>query len=141
MGAGLGDALVQQGRAEGRLEEEIRWPLGDLEAANRIRAICSAAQASVEKINGRAGKRQNRRDKKNIEGYEQAVKTAMEIAVKISDDLVRDAAVRQIISLCMIANNPTTAGILLRAIKAETFRKKSSTRIQHCAARRAIASN
>jgi hypothetical protein len=105
-------------------DEEIRWPLGDLEAANRIRAICNAASLSVEKMNGRAGKRENQRDKHDTERYEHAAKTAMEIAMKISDDLVRDAAVRQIIGLCMMANNPKTAGILLRAINADTFREE-----------------
>jgi hypothetical protein len=48
----------------------------------------------------------------------------MEIAMKISDDLVRDSAVRQIIGLCMMADNPKTAGILLRAINAEAFREE-----------------
>ena len=105
-------------------EEDIRWPLGDLEAANRIRAICNSASSSAEKMNGRAGKREDKRNKQDIERYERAAKIAMEIAMKISDDLVRDSAVRQIISLCMMANNPKTAGILLRAINAETFREE-----------------
>jgi hypothetical protein len=105
-------------------EEDIDWPLGDLEAANRIRAICSAASTSVEKMSGRAGGLEDKRNKREIERYERAAKTAMEIAMKISDDLVRDSAVRQIIGLCMMANNLKTAEILLRAIHAETFREE-----------------
>ena len=105
-------------------EEEIRWPLGDLEAANKIRAICNAASQSAEKISGHAGRREDKRNRLEAERYERAAKTAMEIAMKISDDLVRDAAVREIIRLCMMANNLKTAEILLRAIHAETFREE-----------------
>jgi Mg2+/Co2+ transporter CorC len=105
-------------------EEDIDWPLGDLEAANRIRAICSAASTSAEKMSARADVSEDKRDSRDTERYERAAKTAMEIAMKISDDLVRDAAVRQIIGLCMMANNLKTAEILLRVIHAEAFREE-----------------
>src|ERR1700678_935228 len=105
-------------------EEDIDWPLGDLEAANRIRAICGAASTSAEKMSARADVSEDKRDSRDTERYERAAKTAMEIAMKISDDLVRDAAVRQIIGLCMMANNLKTAEILLRAIQAETYREE-----------------
>jgi predicted Mrr-cat superfamily restriction endonuclease len=105
-------------------EEDIDWPLGDLEAANRIRAICSAASTSAEKMSARAGVPQDKHNGRETERYERAARTAMEIAMKISDDLVRDAAVRQIIGLCMMANNLKTAEILLRVIHAEAFREE-----------------
>ena len=105
-------------------EEDIDWPLGDLEAANRIRAICSAASTSAEKMSTRADVPQDKRNRRDTERYERAARTAMEIAMKISDDLVRDAAVRQIIGLCMMANNLKTAEILLRVIHAEAFREE-----------------
>ena len=105
-------------------EEDIDWPLGDLEAANRIRAICGAASTSAAKMNARAGGLEDTRNKRETERYERAAKTAMEIAMKISDDLVRDSAVRQIIGLCMMANNLKTAEILLRVIHAEAFREE-----------------
>jgi hypothetical protein len=105
-------------------EEEIRWPLGDLEAAKKVRTICNAAALSAEKISGHVGRREDKGNRQDAERYERAAKTAMEIAMKISDDLVRDAAVRQIIRLCMMANNRKTAEILLRAINAETFREE-----------------
>jgi hypothetical protein len=105
-------------------EEDIRWPLGDLEAANRVRAICNAASLSAEKMSGRLGRPENKRDRQETDRYERAAKTAMEITMKISDDLIRDSAVRQIIGLCMMANNLKTAKILVRAIRAETFREE-----------------
>ena len=47
----------------------------------------------------------------------------MEIAIKISDDLLRDSAVRQIVSLCVKANDLRTARILFRAIQAVSIRE------------------
>ncbi len=47
----------------------------------------------------------------------------MEIAIKMSDDLMRDSAVRQIVGLCVKANNLNTARILLRGIQAVSNRE------------------
>ena len=47
----------------------------------------------------------------------------MQIAMKISDDLLRDSSVRQIVSLCISANDLKTARILFRAIQAATIRE------------------
>ena len=99
-------------------DEEIQWPVGDIEAAHRIREICRSATGSAEKAAGAA-------EKKNpeTERYERAARTAMEIAMKIADDLLRDSSVRQIVSLCVMANDLKTARILLRAIGAVSIRE------------------
>src|SRR5260370_34936971 len=47
----------------------------------------------------------------------------MKIAIKISDDLLRDSAVRQIVTLCLKANDLKTARILFRAIQAISIRE------------------
>ena len=47
----------------------------------------------------------------------------MEIAMKISDSLMRDDAVHRIVNLCMIANDIKTAQILFRAIHASWIRE------------------
>jgi hypothetical protein len=47
----------------------------------------------------------------------------MEIAMKISDDLMRDSAVGEIVDLCVRANDVTTARILFRAIQAQSIRE------------------
>jgi len=96
-------------------DETIEGPLGDIEAAARIRAICGAAAASA------AGSARN--DKRGSERYERAAKVAMEIAMKISDGLMRDDAVRRIVDLCMIAGDLKTAQILFRAIHAGWIRE------------------
>jgi hypothetical protein len=96
-------------------DEAIEWPLGDIEAAERIRAICDAAAASA------AGSLRN--DQSDSARYERAAKVAMEIAMKISDGLMRDDAVHRIVDLCMKANDIKTSQILCRAIHASWIRE------------------
>jgi hypothetical protein len=67
-------------------DADIQGPIGDIEAAQKIRAICTAAADLAKDVgdgNSQAA---------NTERYERAVKTAMQIAMKIVDDLLRDAA-------------------------------------------------
>jgi hypothetical protein len=102
-------------------EEPIEDSIGDIGAAQRIREICRAAADSAEKV-GAAADRNHKKVKGDAERYERAAKTAMEIAMKISDELLRDAAVREIVELCLRAGNVTTAHTLLRAIQAKSIR-------------------
>jgi hypothetical protein len=99
-------------------DEEIRWPIGDIEAAQKIRGICRSAADSAEKVAGGAGRPQDKKARYEVERYERASRAAMEIAIKMSDDLLRDASVRQIVELCLKANDLSTARILFRAIHA-----------------------
>jgi hypothetical protein len=103
-------------------DEAIQWPIGDIEAAHRIRDICRSAVDSAEKVAGFAGRLDNKKNKYEAERYERAARTAMEIAMKMADDLLRDSSVRQIVSLCMKASDLKTARILLRAIQAASIR-------------------
>jgi hypothetical protein len=103
-------------------EEEIRWPIGDIEAAHRIREICRSAADSAGKIAGAADRRDKKR-KQETERYERAAKAAMEIAIKIADDLMRDSSLRQIVSLCVTADDLKTARILFRAIQSVSIRE------------------
>jgi hypothetical protein len=104
-------------------DEEIQWPIGDIEAAHRIRVICRSAADSAEKIGGFADRPPAKKNNYETERYERAAKIAMEIAIKISDDLLRDSSVRQIVSLCVKANDLRTARILFRAIQAVSIRE------------------
>jgi len=111
-------------------DEEIRGPIGDIEAAEKIRDICRSAADSAERIGNPAGlvgskqkkpdKNQNERDSQR---FQRAARAAMGIAMKISDDLMRDAAVREIVDLCVKANDMRTAPILFRAIQAASIRE------------------
>ena len=103
-------------------DEDIQWPIGDIEAANKIRDICRSALDSAEKVAGFAGPLNNK-NKSEAERYKRATKAAMEIAIKISDDLLRDSSVRQIVTLCVKGNDLKTARILFRAIQAVSIRE------------------
>jgi hypothetical protein len=118
-------------------DEEIQWPIGDIEAAHKIRDICRSAAESAEKT-GRFAERQDKnndeknndnkntdsgRNKYEADRYQRAAKAAMEIAIKISDELLRDSSVRQIVDLCVKANDLRTARILFRAIQTTSIRE------------------
>jgi hypothetical protein len=103
-------------------DEEIQWPIGDIEAAHKIRLICRSAADSAEKV-ADTGARSEKDRTYEAERYERAAKAAMEIAMKISDDLLRDSSVRQIVSLCLTANDLKTARILFRAIQSVSIRE------------------
>jgi hypothetical protein len=103
-------------------DEDIQWPIGDIEAAHKIRDVCRSAADSAEKLAGSADRSDNK-IKYEVERYERAAKTAMKIAIKVSDDLLRDSAVRQIVNLCLQANDLRTARILFRAIQSVSIKE------------------
>ncbi len=110
-------------------DEAVEGPIGDIEAAERIRAICQAATPSAELVGDHGA--QTLRGKASVEGhrkrererYERAARSAMQTAMKISDDLMRDDSVRRIVDLCMKADDVETAQILYRAIQAAWIRE------------------
>jgi hypothetical protein len=115
--------LFNKGKRQEIWDEDI--PIGDIEAARRIRDICRAAADSAKKVAGFADRpdKNSKKNKYEADRYERAAKAAMEIAIKMSDDLLRDAAVRQIVNLCAQAGDFRTARILLRAIQAVSIRE------------------
>jgi hypothetical protein len=100
-------------------EEPLGGPIGDIEAAHRIRDICRAAADSAAKAGATGG----RNPPDQFQRYERAARAAMEIAMKISDDLLRDSSVRQIIDLCLRADDQRTARILFRAVQTPSMRE------------------
>ena len=102
-------------------DEAFEATAGDIEAAKRIRGICSSAADSAEKV-GAAADRTHKKVKDDVVRYERAARAAMQTAMKISDELLRDAAVRQIVELCLKAGKLITAQTLFRAIQAASIR-------------------
>jgi hypothetical protein len=98
-------------------DDAVPEVINDLEAAQRIRRICEAAADIAKSVGSRTGGSAEK------ERYERAARTAMQIALRISDDLVRDAALRQIIDLSVKANSLRTAEVLLRGIQAVSIRE------------------
>ena len=104
-------------------DDEVEGLIDDIDAAHRIRDICRSATESAEKVADSVGRRNNRSRKSEHERYQRAARAAMETAIKIADDLLRDASLRQIISLCVTANDLNTARILFRAVQAPSIRE------------------
>jgi hypothetical protein len=104
-------------------DENIQWPIGDIQAAHRIREICRSAVDSAEEVGGFADRPDSKKNRYETERYERAAKAAMEIAIKISDDLLRDSSVRLIVNLCATASDLKTARILFRAIQSASIRE------------------
>lgn len=104
-------------------EESRSWS----RSATSRRPSASAASAGPPSAKqaahlGLSGKRATQKKQKfESERYERAAKAAMEIALKMTDELMCDAAVREIIDLCLAANNDKTARILLRVIQTPSI--------------------
>jgi hypothetical protein len=96
-------------------------PLGDIEAAQKIREICASAGAIADKM-AASGRRADKDKTAETERYQAAIKRALELAMKISDDAMRDVSVSQIIALCVTVDHMKTARILVRAINSESTR-------------------
>jgi hypothetical protein len=133
---GLAMRLFNKGKPKDLWDEVIQWPIEDLEAARRIRDICNAAIGSAEKVSSQMGAAKTKANKDETERYKRASKAAMQIAIKISDDLLRDAALRQIVALSVKANELRTAAVLFRGIQAVSI--KEDVLNEHPALRQAV---
>lgn len=109
-------------------EDATAAPSGDIEAAETIRNICRSAAESADFVGGYAARAdnakrsvQNKHEDENAR-YQSAAKAAMEIAMKVSDELMRDAALKEIVELCLRANDTRTAAILFRAVLTPSIR-------------------
>jgi hypothetical protein len=97
-------------------------PLGDIGAAHKIRDICASAGTIAERLAAAGGRDAEKRHAADAERYQAAIKRALEIAMQISDDSMRDVSVSQIIKLCVQVDHLKTARVLLRAIQSEKSR-------------------
>jgi len=97
-------------------------PLGDIGAAHKIRDICASAGTIAERLVEAGGPDAEKKLAADAERYQAAIKRALEIAMQISDDSMRDVSVSQIIKLCVQVDHLKTAKVLLRAIQSEKTR-------------------
>ena len=97
-------------------------PLGDIDAAHKIRDICTAAGAIADKLVAVGTRDAEKKLAADAARYQAAIKRALEVAMQISDDSMRDVSVSQIIKLCMQVDHLKTARVLLRAIRSEKTR-------------------
>ena len=97
-------------------------PLGDIGAAHKIRDICVSAGTIAERLVAAGGRDAEKQQAADAERYQAAIKRALEIAMQISDDSMRDVSVSQIIKLCVQVDHLKTARVLLRTIRSEKTR-------------------
>jgi hypothetical protein len=97
-------------------------PLGDIGAAHKIRDICASAGTIAERLAAAGGRDAEQKQAADAERYQAAIKRALEIAMQISDDSMRDVSVSLIIKLCVQVDHLKTARVLLRAIQSEKTR-------------------
>ena len=102
-------------------------PLGDIAAAHKIRDICASAGAIAEKLVAAGPRDAEKKLATDAERYQAAIKRALEIAMQISDDSMRDVSVSQVIKLCVQLDHLQTARVLLRAIRSEKTRTELVT--------------
>ena len=99
-------------------------PLGDIAAAHKIRDICASAGAIAERLVAAGPRDAEKKLAADAERYQAAIKRALEIAMQISDDAMRDVSVSQIIRRSVQVDHLKTARILLRAIHSEKIRSE-----------------
>ena len=97
-------------------------PLGDIGAAHKIRDICASAAAIAEAMAAAGGRKAEQKRAADTERYRAGIRRALEIAMQISDDSMRDISVSQIIRLCVQVDHRKTARVLLGAIQSEKMR-------------------
>ena len=97
-------------------------PLGDIGAAHKIRDICASAGTIAERLVAAGGRDAEKKQAADAERYQAAIKRALEIAMQIADDSMRDVSVSQVIKLCVQVDHLKTARVLLRAIQSEKTR-------------------
>ena len=93
-------------------------PLGDIGAAHKIREICASAAAIAEAMAAAGGRNAEQKRAADAERYQAGIKRAIEIAMQISDDSMRDVSISQIIRLSVKMDHLKTARVLLRAIRS-----------------------
>jgi hypothetical protein len=99
-------------------------PLGDIGAAHKIREICASAAAIAEAMAAAGRRNAERKRAADAERYQAGIKRAIEIAMQISDDSMRDISVSQIIRLSVKMDHLKTARVLLRAIRSDRTRSE-----------------
>ncbi len=97
---------------------------GDIDLAHKIRDICASAASSADKLGALVNRPNDKIKKVETGRYEAAKRRALELAKQMSDELLRDTAVRQIVNLCMKSNDVETAAVLIDAIQTDKVRQE-----------------
>ena len=103
--------------------------IGDIEAARQIREICNSVAGSAEKVAGLFYGPNNRTKKREMDRYERAKKRAEKKVEQISDELLRDAAIYQILNFCMKANDVESSEKLYHQLQSTMIKIRRASNI------------
>jgi len=91
--------------------------IGDIEAARQICEICNSVAGSAERVAVLFYGPNIKTKVREMDRYERARKRAEKKLEQISDELLRDAAIFQILNLCMKANDVESAEKLFHQLQ------------------------
>jgi hypothetical protein len=95
---------------------------GEAKEVMRVKMICEVAHSSAQTV--REGKEDAEWLDHERKRYEKHRATALDAAKAITDEFYRDAAVHNIVDLCMIAGDRDVAKAVLRAVRTDYVRDK-----------------
>ena len=98
-------------------EIEDEEKIGDLELARQIREICNSVADCAEAVSVLYYGPRTETKKREIDRYERAKKRAEKKIEQISDELLRDTAIYQVLNFCMKATDVETAERLFHRIE------------------------
>ena len=98
-------------------EIEDEEKIGDIELARQIREICNSVADSAEAVSVLYYGPSTETKKREIDRYERAKKRAEKNIEQISDELLRDTAIYQVLNFCMKAGDVETAERLFHQIQ------------------------
>ena len=98
-------------------EIEDEEKIGDLELARQIREICNSVADSAEAVSVLYYGPRTETQVREIDRYERAKKRAEKKIEQISDELLRDTAIYQVLNFCMKARDVENAERLFRQIQ------------------------
>jgi pentatricopeptide repeat protein len=109
-----------------------RWPqntaydegaIDDIKAARQIREICNSVSGSAERVAVLFYGPNNKSKKREIDRYKRARKLAEKKVEQISDKLLRDTALNQILNFCMKANDIESAEKLFHQLQTTMIKE------------------
>jgi hypothetical protein len=95
---------------------------GDIDAARKIRDICSFASDSAESVASHVDRFEDKYKKYQQTRYESAKQRALKTSLKMHDPDLRDSSLRDVIGLCLKANDLRTAAVLMSAIQSKSVK-------------------
>ena len=102
--------------------ETVEGRQGDIDAARKIRDLCSFASDSAESVASYIDRFEDKYRKYQQTRYESAKQRALKTSLKMHDQDLRDSSLRDVIRLCLKANDLRTAAVLMSAIQSKSVR-------------------